>query len=208
MNHDMLAWYNVIFYIPLVVGLLMAIGMATGVAGLHHDVGVDGDGHADHGHAHDTDRHGLASLLGFGKVPVLLVVLTMLLTFGGIGVSLNLFLDEELKANLVPLISIAVAAICTIALTGTLSRVIARIMPTTETASTTKQDLIGVVGTLTLIPGASVGLAQITKNGDMFQIHVQVDGESLAKGASVLVTEYDPTSDVYRVCAYSDEITK
>lgn len=48
---QLLAWYNLLFYIPLIGGLLLGAGMLLGLGS------SDGDGAADTGHAHATAGH-------------------------------------------------------------------------------------------------------------------------------------------------------
>ncbi len=202
---NLLAWHNVIFMIPLVVGLLMVLGAAFGLADLAHGIDIDGDGvpdigHLDHdGHGHDSDRGGALSFLGFGRVPLLLVIMTMALTFGATGMIANLFLAPLLAVTgLFSILSFAVALVVMVATTGTLSKLIASFMPTTETKSTVKTDLIGCTGTLVIGSDAKGGTAQVSKDGDVFQVSVRSD-ETLPKGLAILITEYDETADMYSV---------
>ena len=62
---QLLAWHNLIFYIPIVFGLLVVIGMALGIAGdsdhdvdhdVDHDLDLDHDVDLAHGVDHDFDH--------------------------------------------------------------------------------------------------------------------------------------------------------
>lgn len=206
-----LTWYRLVFYIPLAIGVLMALGLAMGLTSLPHGVDVDGDGSSgslDHDLSHDhsggQDHAGwsLLSVLGFGKVPALLLVMSMCLIFGGTGTISNLLLASSLKVSeLFALYSLAIAFLFTFSLTGVIARTIGRVMPTLETTSVGKQDLIGCEGVITLDTGDSEGLAQVTKDGDIYQVKCR-SVEPLARGSKVLVTDYNVTQEAYDVCRY------
>jgi len=92
-------WYNLIFYIPLILGIILALGVVLGFADMAHgdvdgdveadiDGDIDGDADADADSDADQDSDDIGglrvlSILGFGKVPVMLVIMTMLLVFVG-----------------------------------------------------------------------------------------------------------------------------
>lgn len=205
---ELLAWYNLLFCLPLGVGLLMAFGMVFGIADAPHgvdidgdgipDVGIDADGHVDHGH----ETGSKASFLGFGRVPFLLIIMTMLLLFGGVGMMLNIPFAGVLRTTPFPTILgvVAVAAVTTLLLTGTFAKLLVRLLPTMETTSLTRDDLIGCTGTLILSTDSKGGLAQIANGGDVYQISVRSE-VPIAKGASVLITSYDAEKDLYDVTA-------
>jgi len=201
---QLLAWYNLIFYIPMAAGLLMALGMALGVAEVPHGVDIDGDGHPDvagdgHGdHGHEATHFSPLALLGFGRVPALLVVMTMMLTFGGAGVIANMILDVKAGAAILPSLGIALAIMITTTSIG--SRLLAKVMPTLETKTVGTAQIIGCTGTL--ITSASIGsngVAQVHRSGELFQIACKAL-EPLPKGQAILVTDYDPETKVYDIC--------
>lgn len=206
---ELLAWYNLIFYLPLGIGLLMILGMVFGFADGPHGVDLDGDGipdvhidaegHVDHGHENDHAST-KASFLGFGRVPMLLIVMTMLLIFGGTGVMSNTLFAGALRSAPFPLILgiLALAIVVTLLLTGTFARIIARMLPTMETTSVTKDDFVGCTGTLILPTDARGGLAQVSRGGDLYQIAVQSE-VALPKGAQILVVSHDARTDQYDV---------
>ena len=221
----LLDWYNLIFYIPLAVGLLMALGMAVGVMDLPHGIDMDGDGQpdawvgaeatvehdighgAEHDASHDAEGHQDSgfkplALLGFGKVPFLLVCMTMLLVFGGAGVILNMVFGKLLTATggALALVSALAAFILMVLLTGTFSKLVSRFMPTLETNSTSKGDLVGCTGTVTLAFDTHKGVAQIRRDGDLYQIQY-TSSEKVTKGQSVLITSWDSESKMYDVSA-------
>lgn len=200
---DALAWYNLIFYIPLAVGLLLVIGVATGIADLPQGIDIDGDGIPDvwvdaDGDADDAiGTLGPLSFLGFGRAPLLLVLMTMALTFGGTGVIFLQFLGEgPIRALLAVLFALAVMSVTTRGFT----RLVSKLLPTMETSSTTNADLVGCTGTLIMEADSSGGFAQIRKDGDVYNIKVRVEGRALPKGMSILVTRYDDEMQAFDVC--------
>jgi membrane protein implicated in regulation of membrane protease activity len=212
---ELLAWYNLVFYLPLALGVLLVIGLALGAAEPSHDLGhdagggggdahggADGDAH-DAGHdapGHGGGSHSLLSLLGFGRVPVMILATTMCLVFGGVGVILNTGLTAVVSApRLMVWGSLAGSTIATLVLTGFLSRLLARLMPSAETDSMSKEDLIGCTGTLVLSADERGGLVQVIRGGDVYQVPCR-SSSPLPKGASVLVTDYDAEQKVYGVC--------
>lgn len=202
------AWYNLIFSIPLGVGILLILGVAVGVelphgvdADAHAGIDADGDGgDGDHdAHGGQSTGHALLSLLGFGKAPVLVLIMAMALIFGGTGTIANLILAPLLRASGVfVLLSIVAALAAMVSLTGLIGRVVNRFMPTLETTSVKRKDLVGCTGSLVLAADTAGGLAQVTRDGDVFQVPCRCS-ESLERGATVLVIEYDPTRNVYLV---------
>jgi membrane protein implicated in regulation of membrane protease activity len=206
------AWYNLIFYIPLAAGVLLILGVALGVelphgvdVDAHPDMDADGgaDGHGADGDQQSHDGHasgqGLLALLGFGKAPVLVLIMAMALIFGGTGTIANLFLASLLQTSGVfVFISIAAASMAMVTFTGLIGRVVNRFMPTLETTSVKRKDLVGCTGSLVLAADPKGGLAQISKDGDIYQVSCR-SSEPLGRGVPVLVIEYDSDQNVYLV---------
>src|SRR6266404_6132905 len=112
-----LGWWNLIFVAPFAVALvylfactLGGVGMGDGDADAHadvdadadgdvhtdadgHDADADGDGEGDSHEAEQTPAH-LAALawLGVGRVPLSLIALVLLLTWGAAGFLTNAIL--------------------------------------------------------------------------------------------------------------------
>jgi hypothetical protein len=205
---DFLKWYNLIFYVPMAIGLLSVLGI--GFSGVDHDVGlhadVHGDFHADHDADgdHDGEGQGIGSwvlgFLGIGRVPVAISVMSLFLIFAGTGICMNTLLSKliELWGGFA-FASIVVASITTFFGTAFVSRLVGRFMPSTETDSVHKVDLIGCTGVATLPCDANGGLAQIrNKSGDLYQIQCKSD-QPILKGTQVLTIEYHESSDSFTV---------
>jgi len=205
---DFFKWYNLIFYIPLAIGILSVLGV--GFSGAGHDVGVHGDIHGDfhldgdHDAEGDQDGEGqgswLLGFLGFGRVPLAISFMSLSLIFAGTGICMNTILGALIKVwSGFALISVAVASITMFFGTAFVSRTVGKFMPTTETDSVKKVDLIGCIGTVTLACDSTGGVAQITnRSGDRYQIQCRSD-KPIAKGTPILTFEYNEALDVYTI---------
>lgn len=199
----LLAWYNLIFYLPLAVGLLLVVGAAAGVGdggeGPHLDADHAGPDHADADHG-SGEGFSLAELLGFGRVPMAIVLTTLCVTFGGAGVVTNFLLAPLLAVS--PLfvgISCAVALVTMVLGTSLITRLVGRYLPTLETNSLRAGGLVGSMGTLLLDADATGGLVLVRKDGDVYQVQCTAP-EPLPKGSSVLLTDFDENTRMYAVC--------
>lgn len=217
MDH-LLAWQNVIFYIPLAVGLLLIVGSAMGGhhGGADHDVGHDlalhGDGggagalDAAHGHG-DGDGHegGLLtralSMLGVGRVPLTVVLMMASLLFGGIGIITNTILSSlGLPAWIHGLCALAVAFVGMVSLTSSAARLLNRFFPTTETYRVSRHDFAGCTGMLLLPADPQSGYAQVKDHeGNVHNIKCRTSKGALPKGGEILVIEYDERTATYLV---------
>lgn len=200
---DAFAWYNLIFYIPLAIGMLFIVGIAVGGADVGHGVDLDGDGipdvHVHVGHDSDNEQNFFLSLLGFGKVPLLVLLMTMFLTFGGTGAMANMFMEPLLRVSgMFALLSVGAACFVMFVSTGFIARTVSRLMPSTETASFKKADLVGGTGTLLFEADKDSGAVQVVKNGDCYQVQCR-SSETLPTGTKVLLIDYDGTDDFFTV---------
>jgi membrane protein implicated in regulation of membrane protease activity len=208
----LLAWQNVIFYIPLAVGLLLILGAAFGVHDHDHDAG-HAVGH--HGATHDAGHHpgheaGHDSvfargfmMLGVGRVPLTIVLMIASLYFGGLGIILNTVLAS---AGLAPWfygpISIAGAFVGMVVLGGATARLIHRHLPTSETYSITRHDFAGCRGKLLLPADTSSGYAQIKDpEGTVHNIKCRTTAGTLPKDTAILVVEYEEETRTFVIDA-------
>ncbi|HET7506405.1 MAG TPA: hypothetical protein VFK02_35540 [Kofleriaceae bacterium] len=197
-----LAWQNVIFYIPIAVGLLLILGAAIGH---HHEPGQHA-GHAGHDgghHEHDSLFARAFAVLGVGRVPLTVILMIAALCFGGLGIILNaLLVSIGLAPAVYGPISIAGALVGMVALTGTTARLIHRHLPTTESYPITRHDFAGCTGTLLLPADASSGYAQVKDpEGNVHNIKCRTTGGALAKGTAILVVEYDEDARTFVIDA-------
>ncbi|HTM68903.1 MAG TPA: hypothetical protein VL426_06425 [Candidatus Binatia bacterium] len=203
------AWQNLIFLIPLAVGILLVFGSAFGGSDhdadhdVDHDVGHDAghghDGHDGHkgavdpGHASETFVMKALSLLGVGKVPLTAVLMMMSLLFGGFGMVLNMVLSSlGLPAWIYGPVSAAAACIGMFALTGRAVKLLNRFMPTNETYRVSRHDFAGCTGKLLLPANSKEGYAQVKDHeGNVHNVKCRTIRGELPKGGDILVIEYD-----------------
>ncbi|MCK9567586.1 YqiJ family protein [Candidatus Pacearchaeota archaeon] len=197
-----LAWYNLIFYLPLAIGVLFALGAGIDLGHdveLHGDVDVHADHDAEHDHDGDGETHGILGFLGIGKVPLAISMMALFLIFAGTGLIANIIFGFLIKAwSGFALISVGAAVVVSFFGTAFVSRTVARWMPTTETDSVTKHDLLGCSGKV-ILECSPKGIAQIhNRKGDMFQIQCKSD-QPLEYGAKIITIDYDSASDYFTV---------
>ena len=210
---DGLAWHDLMFALPLAIGIAMAAGVALG--GLHGQQGDTDTGHGDAGHAdagHDLhhDAHSvdlnlpnqparrplgraLWILLGLGRVPLSLVMMVGPLLFGATGWILNAILATVIAAPHVYVwLSLAGATIVSLLATGVLAHLIGRWLPLNESFSTRNEDLVGCVGHLVHAASPITGLAHVhDRRGNLQQVQCRTEDGALAKGAEVLLVSFD-----------------
>jgi hypothetical protein len=192
---SLLAWQNLVFYIPLGSGLLLLVGAALGASG-HGESDHDADGdHADGDHA-EGDHHGSpATAPPASTLPLLMRLGAAAVLFGGVGATVS---QLALPGGVaVPLAGAGLAAL----LVGPLlTRLAARFAPTLETYSVSRRDLLGQIGVLVLPAGPESGLVQVRDHeGNLHQLLCRTEGAQLASGAPVLILHEDPTSAVFTV---------
>jgi hypothetical protein len=195
---DLLAWHNLIFYIPLALGALLVLGSFVGGHGHGHDVG--------HDHDHDADHHALGSralsLLGVGRVPLTVALMTASFLFGGIGVCLNAALASAgLTPGVYGPIALGSAIVYTLLLARPTAALLQRLLPSVETYIVARRDLIGCTGTLLLPSDAASGYAQVKdREGNVHNIQCRAV-KALAKGEPILIVDYDEESKSYLIDA-------
>lgn len=125
--------------IMMLIGIVEAVGLGTSALG--HDIDVDGEGD-------------WLSWLGVGQLPLLMLLVVFLANFGLIGL-IGQQATLSLTGGLWPAwIAIPAAGAAALPCTGTLSRLLARVLPRDETTAIGVDELVGlhariVVGTAT-----------------------------------------------------------
>jgi len=225
---DLFQWWNLIFTLPFGIGLLPLLLQAVGavhfssggpacpphVGANHLPHHVTAHGHtpsaapAAHGpgaHAHADAQQAPArvlSILGIGKVPIMLIFSIFCLIWGATGVAGNQVFSMILRF---PALYVWPSTLCALLVaystTGGLSRWISRLMPDTETYGTAEQQLVGRTAQAAYELSAKTGSAFLL---DDQQNRIQVrcrthDGSTIPRGAEVLLLEYDPKSRIFTV---------
>lgn len=218
----LLAWQNLIFLIPILIGLVAALATATGLgaeagdtdATVETSVEADAGEHdvddlADHAFDHGSDSHGVQSvfnqalsLLGVGKVPLSIVITLLNLSFGLVGlVLMNTIFSLFGKLPIVSvLLSSATAAVVAIAITSFLAKAMSKVVPSFETRTVSKKDLLFRSARLVLPADGMSGYAQvIDEYGSMHQVRCRSRGEAIAAGIDAMLVDYDAKEDFYTI---------
>lgn len=174
------------------------------------DAEVDGEHHYDksvHVHADNIGLStGLLGLLGVGRVPFSVVLMTLLVLWGLIGLITNSFLWPTIDSPwLMLLIAVPVAALGSVAGTGAFARLMGRFMPLDESTARPKRYLVGLVGEALYTIDERFGMV-VVKNasGDRYQVPCRVGPGSppIGKGRAVLLVDYEADEDIFRVRNY------
>lgn len=137
-----------------------AAGGASHHAGAHG--AHDHAGSEDRGPAQGSQTSLAASLLGIGRTPITIVVGTLLLCWGAIG----LFVNRMLGGSQVPgpvyiLPSLAITAVASLVFTRLVSGAVGRVMPTTESYAVSHHGLVGRLGTVVYPVSETSGTVQV-----------------------------------------------
>lgn len=194
MIEQFFAWYNVIFYVSILLGVAFVFVSAMGVdAGA--DIDVDADGSLDL--EQEIDGHGegalskVLSLFGVGRCPLSIVMFSALLIFGGTGVILN-----SIFAPALAIISIIGATAAMLFLTRILAVTVSSLMPNTETYTTEPDHFIGLTAKVVL-----------TVTEEFGQIHVRDHQGSLHKlNARAYEGVVHPASERVLVVEHKDNV--
>jgi len=130
--------YNLPFAVAFALLFLVAAAQVVSLGDLAPEADFDG---SDAG-----AMEGLASVLGFGRVPFLAWLAILLLMFSGVGISGQYLLGELVGSMLPPLPAAALAALPALLLTGVASRILAPIVPRDETTAVHIDALLGKRG--------------------------------------------------------------
>ncbi len=258
----LLAWYNLIFILPLFlallyVGIYAVSGLTFGDTDVDAGGDVDADGHFelhDHldgpgyvethfdadsdadldadadadadGHngaeAHDggAAEHGAVapgsflafalSLLGVGRVPLSMILMVLMLTWGMIGMISNIILwDQSHNEMLLAAVSIPIAFVGSILGSKIISGTMARWFPTYESYIQRRHELLGAVGEAILPIDQNFGMASVRDEyHDLFHIacRVHADQPALDKGTKVKLIAYNGKQKVYYVKQYDPAV--
>lgn len=161
------------------------------------DLDIDADSDTEAGGTGNADGHagaGALNALGFGRIPLMLVLMALLGSFGSVGLLANSLLTSggtypgwAFAAVLV------LSAILALPLTGMLSGVFARLAPRTTTAVKFEQ-LVGRVGSV-VSPVVSTTYGRVTvrdPSGSIQTVYAVIEsGEPLPERSEVALVRYD-----------------
>lgn len=205
---SLLQWWNLIFLLPALAAVLYLLLLALGALPAEgHELAIGDAGHVElhDGLAHDHDGgdplHGALNLIGVGRVPLSLILISFAILWGVFG-----WLGTRLFSNFFPvpevyfwpslLFAFVGAAVCTRLLASGLGRV----MPGTETYGAGARELIGRMASVRYPLTESAGTVQVhDRHGSLHEVPARVlPGEAtIPMGARVVLWRYDAEGGVY-----------
>ncbi len=196
-----LTWHTLVFILPLGIGLALLFGSAAGLADFGGDLDVDADADADADGETETSWFAAAlSLLGVGRVPLSILLMTAAFTFGGVGLVVKALFAAALGPNAAAGVALGIALLATPVLTGAAAHWLARLLPSTETYASPMDALVGKTGVATLDISRDFGIAHVTdEDGTQMRIRCRTYDGAIEAGSPVLVTEYDSDQHEFTV---------
>jgi hypothetical protein len=237
MNMQLLEWYNLIFELPLGLGLLylafftvsgFTFGDADTDAGLDHDMDVDAHADIDADHdadlSHDvdsdsdadqTDAHApspfLAALswIGIGQMPLSLVLMILLISFGTFGfAAMRIQSGHSIEPSV--LIAIAVAVIASTLITHYIASILGRTIFSTDIVARRRHELLGSHGEALYDINENFGMVVGRDDrGELFQVACRTEAgeQPLVKGSPVQLVAYTAKDRMFFVVPASSEKT-
>lgn len=208
LNH----WWNLPYLVMLgLVGVFFGL-QAVGIFTHHSDGDADGDADHDVEHEHDSDHEGavssIAAFLGVGRVPFLVVWLTLFI-FAGFG---GLFINRVLSASSYPAWGFPLSLLGSLFIGGFLTRFtarqVAKLIDVSGNGSARRRELQGRWGVVAS-PSCDREFGEVRvrdARGNELLVHGKLaDGPSLPQGSRVLLLEFDPQSELYTVEKFEPE---
>lgn len=169
--------FSVALLVMLLIGAVEALGL--GLSAAHLDLHVDADG------------GDLLGWLGFGRVPLLMLLVVFLALFGLAGLAI-----QQFAGPLSLWIAAPAAAAAALPLTGLGARGLARIVPQDETTAISLDSLVGRRGTITIGTARRGSPAQARVRDIHGQIHYVMvepydDDHAIGEGETVRLDRRD-----------------
>lgn len=178
---------------------------------IDNDVDSDADADADHDADtdHDADSDGqseaqaspvmvIVSWLGVGKVPLSIVLLVFLLTWGASGLLCNLLLAS--RGASAAAVSVPMALMAAVLVTHWVSWFIGRYLPLYETTARRRHALLGATGEAILPIDQRFGIASVRDDtGDLYQVPCRADDRPIPKGSTVKLVSYNAKQGIFHV---------
>jgi len=184
------------FVVAFAIGCCLVLGSGIGLS----DLGApDLDAGPEDGGDAESDAT-LTSVLGLGRVPLLILAMLASLLFGATGLSVSAWLHALLGDVLGALSSVALALVLSLLGTRLLSRWLARVLPSSESYASCKSDLVGARGTVVVSSrhGETV-LRVIDAGGAELRVRCDTRDRELKCGESMHLVAYDATRDRFEV---------
>lgn len=197
-----LEWQNLVFVLALLLAGVLVLGAALGLVGTdaEAELDVDADADADVDGNHDLPAAALA-LLGVGRAPLSLLLITLLVAFGATGICLNLLLEPWLGSPLARgVLAVLGAGSASMLAGGAMSRLFARFVPGLESYATEAHDVIGVTGVAEMRITGRFGVARVSdRTGTPLQLRCRAHATEIPKGSEIVVVDFDDERRIYTV---------
>jgi membrane protein implicated in regulation of membrane protease activity len=203
---DLLQWWNLVFLLPALAALLYLLLLAFGaMPGEGHDLHPGGhvELHHDHDLAHgDGDPfHGALNLIGVGRVPLSLLLMSFGLLWGFFGwLGVQIFRGVLVTPALFIWPAAVLALIGSTVFTSVLARGLGRLMPSTESYGAGARELVGRVADVRYSLTESAGTVQTyDRLGSLHEVPARVlPGETaIPAGARVILWRFDEQAGAY-----------
>jgi len=192
---DLFIWQNILFYISIAFGSMLALSSAFGFIS---ETVSEGDTDAASGPLGNA-----LSILGIGRIPLTIVLMISSLIFGGTGLILNLILSDMLDETLAFCVALPASIISMLVLTNISSRALSKILPTTESYEITRMDLIGALGKAITFVDKVSGVSNIKdKEGNIHAISCYSSMEDIPSGSEVVVVSFDDLKKKYVITKF------
>lgn len=176
-------------------------------ADAHPDLEHSGGGGAAHG-THTPFYMGALGWLGVGRVPLSLLLMVWLTSWGVIGFLINALAYPALQdRSYLPGLSLPAAAVGSLLFTSVFARLMARWVPLSETYARRRHELLGLVGEAIYPINDSFGLVSVRDDrGVLFQIPCRVfrAGPPIDKGSRVRLVAYNGKQRLFYVTQDKD----
>ena len=192
---------NLPFAVAIALMLMLAVVQITG---LGHLFGGDGDMDADM----DLDA-GLLSLIGLGRLPLMMWLMLLLTVFGLVGLAGQQFAEALAGGMLSPGLAAVIAGLVALPLTGVIARPLAAVIPRDETTAVSLDTLVGREGEVTIgvaTPGSPARVRVRDVHGLDHYVMAEPDnpGQSFAQGERVLLVRRE--GDLFKAIARGDHL--
>jgi hypothetical protein len=215
-------WWNLVYLAPfLLAGIYLGVYAFSGAtfgdfdldADAGGDVDADVDVDADAGGDADADADGdgghdhpvLAALswLGVGRVPLSIVLMVLMLTWGCIGLAVNLLMrDVVVEPPFAVIFSLPMAMGGSLMLTGAIAHLVLHFIPPPEKLGRRRHALLGCSGEAIFPVDASGGSVSVRdEDGNLFHVACRVaEGtKAIDKGSRVRLVAYRAADNVFVV---------
>lgn len=218
-------WYNLPYTLALGLGLMLAALQLFGLnqdhdsdvdadvdADLDVDVDADADLDLDHDLDHDADADAgdgsgffsWLAFIGFGKTPVMVVLLILFFSIGLLGWILNLMVTSIFGffSGLFLLLTGALSVGVGVFITSRVTRVIGRVLPPVSSTATKAQAMVGMQAVvISPFVDHKYGMIHLRDaGGTLISLFATTDDEKpVVRGETVILLSYDAAARRYLV---------